>query len=49
MIGSEYHGYTLWWIFPLLMIILYICVCVFMMIRRIGSMMSLSGSSVKDT
>jgi putative membrane protein len=40
MFGSVFDGYTLWWIFPLLMIIL----CVFMMRGRLGSMMCRPGS-----
>lgn len=45
MFGSEFHCYTLWWIFPLLMIIL----CVFMMKGRMGAMMCRPGSHSKDS
>lgn len=45
MFGSEFHGYALWWIFPLLMIIL----CVFMMKGRMGAMMCRPGSRSKDS
>ncbi len=44
MFGSVFHGYTLWWIFPLLMIILCVFMCVFMMRGRLGSMMCRPGS-----
>jgi putative membrane protein len=44
MFGSVFQGYTLWWIFPLLMIILCIFMCVFMMRGRFGSMICRPGS-----
>jgi len=44
MFGSVFHGYTLWWIFPLLMIILCVFMCFFMMRGRMGSMMCRPGS-----
>lgn len=49
MFGSEFHGYTLWWIFPLLMIILCIFMCVFMMKRRRGAMVWRLCCSSKDS
>jgi len=49
MFGSECHGYTIWWIFPLLMIILCIFLCVFMMTGRMGAMMCWPGSRSKDS
>jgi uncharacterized membrane protein len=36
-------GYGLWWIFPLIMIVM-IALCFFMMRRRMGSMMCRQGS-----
>jgi len=48
MFGSLFHGYTLWWIFPLLMIILCVFMCVFMMKGRMGAMMCRPGSRGTD-
>jgi uncharacterized membrane protein len=45
MFASEFHFCTLWWIFPLLMIIL----CIFMMKGRMGAMMCRPGSCSKDS
>ncbi len=44
MFGSEFHGYAMWWIFPLLMMVLCIFMCAFMMRGRTGSMMCRLGS-----
>jgi putative membrane protein len=49
MFGSEFHGYSLWWIFPLLMVILCIFMCVFMMKGRMGAMMCRPGSRSKES
>ena len=49
MFGSGFCGYTLWWIFPLLMMILCIFLCVFMMKGRMGAMMCRPGSGNKDS
>lgn len=35
MFGTEFHGHALWWIFPIIMMVL----CFFMMFGRGGSMM----------
>jgi uncharacterized membrane protein len=48
MFGSEFYGYTLWWIFPILMIILCIFICVFTMKGRMGAMMCRTGCRSKD-
>lgn len=47
MFGSVFHGYTLCWIFPLLMIVLCVFMCVLMMRGRLGSMMCRPGSRSK--
>ena len=49
MFGSGFHCYALWWIFPLLMIILCIFLCVFMRRGRMGAMMCRPGSRGKDS
>lgn len=44
MYGSLLHGSALWWIFPLLMIVLCIVMCGFMMRGRMGVMRCWPGS-----
>jgi putative membrane protein len=47
MFGPYFFSYSLWWMFPLLMIVLCIFMCVFMMRGRMGPMMCRRGSSGK--
>lgn len=49
MFCSEFLGYALWWIFPLVMIVLCILTCGLMMMRRKGSMPYRSGSCCTDS
>ena len=44
MFGPELCGFSLWWIFPIVMIVF----CFFMMRRRVGSMMCGNGSRSID-
>ena len=45
MYGAEFFDFSLWWVFPLVMIVL----CFFMMRGRRGSMMCGSGSQGADS
>ncbi len=45
MFGAEFFDFPLWWLFPLVMIVL----CYFMMRRGMGSMMCGFGSRGADT
>jgi putative membrane protein len=45
MFGSEFCDFSLWWIFPLIMVAL----CIFMMWGRKGSMMCGHGSRGEDS
>jgi putative membrane protein len=44
MFSLDFYGHTWWWIFPLLMIILCIVMCLFVMRGRMGSVMCRPGS-----
>lgn len=44
MFGPPFCGVTLWWIFPLLMIVLCIVICGYMMRGRAGGIMCWPGS-----